>query len=93
MPTAKAAKSDKAEVTEVFAKDGQPIHEGQKVWSRARGGRQEGVVEKIFLTEEDIAKAGDLGVSVKHPPKVIYTDQHGHKVSHNPTTLTHSEEE
>jgi len=54
----------------LLAKDGKPIQMGEKVWCRARGGKQEGVVEAIFLNQDEIDKAGNLGVSVKHPPKV-----------------------
>ncbi|TFY78597.1 hypothetical protein EWM64_g5420 [Hericium alpestre] len=78
---------------EVVDRDGQPIHVGEKVWSHLRGGRQEGVVEAVLLSQEDIHNVGDIGVVIKHPPKVIFTDQHGHKVSHNPDALMHAEAE
>ncbi|KAL4771419.1 hypothetical protein BDW60DRAFT_208072 [Aspergillus nidulans var. acristatus] len=39
-------------------------------------------IEKI-VTDEAEAEQED----VKNPPKVIYNDQHGHRVAHNPGTL------
>jgi len=66
----------------------QPIQEGDKVSSHFRGGKREGVVEQI-VTNEDEAAEVDSDVNVKNPPKVIFTDQHGHKVAHNPGTLSH----
>lgn len=48
-----------------------------------RGGKREGEVENIVTTSEEAEKEG-----VKNPPKVLYTDQHGHRVAHNPGTLT-----
>ncbi|KAI0064935.1 hypothetical protein BV25DRAFT_1852009 [Artomyces pyxidatus] len=79
--------------SEVTDKNGEPIEVGDKVWSRARGGKQEGEAEAILIDQHDVKNAGDLGVSVKNPPKVVYTNQHGHKVSHNPGTLLHLESE
>ncbi|KZT06060.1 uncharacterized protein LAESUDRAFT_680079 [Laetiporus sulphureus 93-53] len=74
---------------EVRDKEGHPIKVGDEVFTRIRGGTHEGKVEAVLRTEEDIKNAGDLGITVKHPPKVIFTDQHGHRVSHNPETLSH----
>ncbi len=51
--------------SDIKDKDGEPIHEGDMVWSPARGGRHEGKVEKIVTTEEEAKEEG-----VKHPPKV-----------------------
>ncbi|KAK0710483.1 hypothetical protein B0T21DRAFT_416033 [Apiosordaria backusii] len=67
-------------------KNGEPIHEGDHVFARSRGGRHEGNVEKIVTTEKEAEKEG-----VKHPPKVLFTDQHGHHVQHNPEALQHGE--
>ncbi|GAB1317898.1 Hypervirulence associated protein TUDOR domain-containing protein [Madurella fahalii] len=67
-------------------KNGEPINEGDHVFARSRGGRHEGEVEKIVTTEEDAKQEG-----VKHPPKVLFTDQHGHHVQHNPGSLQHGE--
>jgi len=58
------------------------IHEGDTVGTRYRGGVREGEVDKI-VTDEQQAKKED----VKNPPKVIFNDQHGHRVAHNPQTL------
>ncbi|KAI0261117.1 hypothetical protein BC834DRAFT_810589, partial [Gloeopeniophorella convolvens] len=52
--------------------------------------KHEGVVENVLSDEGDVDDAGDLGVSVKHPRRVDLL-QHGHKVSHNPRTLQHTE--
>jgi hypothetical protein len=90
---------------EIKDKNGEPIKEGDKVFTKIRGGTHTGTVEKIVTTKEEAEKEG-----VKNPPKVscsaltygygrivltavqvIYTDQHGHKVSHNPGTLQHTE--
>ncbi|QKX62437.1 uncharacterized protein TRUGW13939_09598 [Talaromyces rugulosus] len=59
------------------------IHEGDWVWTRFRGGVREGEVHKIVKDEKE---ARDEGVA--NPPKVVFTDQHGDRVAHNPTTLS-----
>ncbi|ODA82753.1 hypothetical protein RJ55_01262 [Drechmeria coniospora] len=69
---------------QVKDKNSQPIEEGDHVWTRFRGGHREGQAEDIVTTEQEAREA-----QVKHPPKVIFTDQHGHRVSHNPETLEH----
>lgn len=46
-------------------KNGEPIHVGDHVFARSRGGRHEGEVEKIVTSKEEAEKEG-----VKHPPKV-----------------------
>jgi hypothetical protein len=69
-------------------KNSEPIKEGDQVWTPIRGGRHEGDVDKIVMTEEEAN-----GEEVKDPPKVIFTDQHGHRVVHNPRTLQHAEAE
>ncbi|KAH9948585.1 hypothetical protein B0H21DRAFT_733160 [Amylocystis lapponica] len=76
----------------VESKQGEPIHVGDKVVTRVRGGKHEGVVNTVLETEQDIQSSDDLGVAVKNPPKVVFTDQHGHRVSHNPGTLSHVNE-
>ncbi|KAG4424243.1 hypothetical protein IFR04_002647 [Cadophora malorum] len=63
-------------------KKGNAIDEGDRVWTKIRGGKREGEVEGIVTTEEEAKKE-----NVKNPPKVIFHDQHGHKVAHNPGTL------
>ncbi|KAH8690156.1 hypothetical protein BGW36DRAFT_433110 [Talaromyces proteolyticus] len=68
-------------------KIGKPIHEQDYVFTRYRGGTHEGRVEKIVMSREE---AEDEGVS--NPPKVVYTDQHGHPVAHNPQTLIKDDE-
>ncbi|KAK4032263.1 hypothetical protein C8A01DRAFT_41299 [Parachaetomium inaequale] len=73
-------------MSETKDKQGEPINEGDHVFARSRGGRHEGEVEKIVTTKEEAEKEG-----VKHPPKVLFTDQHGHHVQHNPGTLQHGE--
>ncbi|KAM0482349.1 hypothetical protein ACHAPX_002866 [Trichoderma viride] len=68
-------------------KDGKPIEEGDSVWTPIRGGKHEGEVEQVVTTEAEAKEA-----NVKHPPKVVFTDQHGHGVAHNPEALKHVEE-
>ncbi|KAJ6566928.1 hypothetical protein B0H19DRAFT_940677 [Mycena capillaripes] len=48
-------------------KNKQPIKEGDEVWTKMRGGKREGTVDKIVRTESEAEEAG-----VKHPPKVSY---------------------
>lgn len=50
---------------ELKDENGEPIHEGDHVFARSRGGRHEGDVEKVVTTEEEAKEEG-----VKHPPKV-----------------------
>ncbi|KAJ7920459.1 hypothetical protein B0H13DRAFT_1605393, partial [Mycena leptocephala] len=57
-----------------------------EVWTKMRGGKREGTVDKIVRKESEAEEAG-----VKHPPKVLFTDQHGHDVAPNPGTLQHKE--
>ncbi|EPQ53921.1 hypothetical protein GLOTRDRAFT_116658 [Gloeophyllum trabeum ATCC 11539] len=75
---------------EVKDKNGEPIHEGDKVGTKFRGGRREGLVEKIVTS--DSQDTSDLPIDVQNAPKVVFKDQHGHTVSHNPGTLTHASE-
>ncbi|GFF52022.1 hypothetical protein IFM58399_09217 [Aspergillus lentulus] len=63
-------------------KEGENINEGDHVYTRYRGGSHEGKVERIVM---DQAEADEENVA--NPPKVIFTDQHGHRVAHNPGTL------
>ncbi|KAH7465307.1 hypothetical protein FOMA001_g17225 [Fusarium oxysporum f. sp. matthiolae] len=65
-------------------KNAESISKGDHVWTRIRGGRHEGDVERIVTTEKDAEKE-----EVKNPPKVLFEDQHGHRVAHNPGTLEH----
>ncbi|RMZ69416.1 phosphatidylserine decarboxylase [Pyrenophora seminiperda CCB06] len=67
---------------DIVSKNGESISEGDHVYTRIRGGRHEGNVEKIVTTKEEADKEG-----VKHPPKVLFTDQKGKPVAHNPGTL------
>ncbi|PON29874.1 hypothetical protein TGAM01_v201240 [Trichoderma gamsii] len=73
--------------SKVQDKEGKPIEEGDDVWTPIRGGKREGEVEQVVTTEEEAKEA-----NVKHPPKVVFTDQHGHGVAHNPEALKHKEE-
>jgi len=68
--------------TQVEDKKGNAIDEGDRVFTKIRGGKREGEVEEIVMTQEEAKKE-----NVKNPPKVIFHDQHGHKVAHNPETL------
>ncbi|KKY39096.1 hypothetical protein UCDDA912_g00898 [Diaporthe ampelina] len=67
---------------QVLSKQGEPIEEGDHVYTKIRGGRHEGDVEEIVTTENDAKQEG-----VKNPPKVLFTDQKGKPVAHNPGTL------
>ncbi|KAI4524769.1 hypothetical protein K525DRAFT_291590 [Schizophyllum commune Loenen D] len=73
--------------SQVNDKHGEPIHVGDTVASKARGGRQYGEVTDIVTTKEEAEEVG-----AKNPPKVLYEDQHGHQVSHNPGTLVHGDD-
>ncbi|MCJ1303181.1 hypothetical protein MMC08_005989 [Hypocenomyce scalaris] len=64
-------------------KHGNRIQEGDTVSTAYRGGKREGLVEAV-VTDAEQAKQED----VKNPPKVVFPDQHGHRVAHNPETLT-----
>jgi hypothetical protein len=46
-------------------KDGEPIEVGDTVWTKFRGGKREGEVDKIVTTKEEAQEE-----SVKNPPKV-----------------------
>ncbi|KAL8719151.1 MAG: hypothetical protein Q9225_003813 [Loekoesia sp. 1 TL-2023] len=70
---------------QVEDKMGEPIKEGDEVWTKMRGGKHEGIVENIATSQEEAEEKG-----VKNPPKVLFTDQHGHNVAHNPGTLEHT---
>ncbi|KAK7699802.1 hypothetical protein SLS64_011414 [Diaporthe eres] len=67
---------------QVLSKQGEPIEEGDHVYTRIRGGRHEGDVEKTVITEGEAKQEG-----VKNPPKVLFTDQKGKPVVHNPGIL------
>lgn len=56
----------------VMDKNGEQINVGDTVSSKSRGGKHAGVVTDIVETPEDAEKKG-----VKHPPKVLFEDQHG----------------
>ncbi|KAI0165091.1 hypothetical protein GGR52DRAFT_575183 [Hypoxylon sp. FL1284] len=70
--------------SQVQDKKGELIREGDAVWTKARGGRHEGEVDRVV---ESAAEAKEA--VVKNPPKVLFKDQHGHDVAHNPGTLEH----
>lgn len=50
---------------EIKDKNGQPIKEGEEVFTKIRGGTHTGTVEKVVTTQEEAEKEG-----VKNPPKV-----------------------
>ncbi|PCH42664.1 hypothetical protein WOLCODRAFT_72867, partial [Wolfiporia cocos MD-104 SS10] len=74
---------------EVQSKEGKPIEVGDIVSTRFRGGKREG---EVNIIPRDIQNVDDVGVTVKNPPKVVFTDQHGHRVVHNPETLSHGQD-
>ncbi|TQB77461.1 hypothetical protein MPDQ_000001 [Monascus purpureus] len=63
-------------------KHGEYIQEGDFVFAKYRGGWHRGEAERIVVDEDGARDEG-----VVHPPKVVYVDQHGHRVAHNPSTL------
>ncbi|PMD25890.1 hypothetical protein NA56DRAFT_564232 [Hyaloscypha hepaticicola] len=63
-------------------KKGNPIEVGDTVYTKIRGGKRVGEVDKVVMSETE-AKRED----VKNSPKVLFQDQHGHHVAHNPGTL------
>ncbi|KIM83461.1 hypothetical protein PILCRDRAFT_819708 [Piloderma croceum F 1598] len=80
-----------ASSTDIKDKEGEAIHAGDTVYTKIRGGGREGEVETVYDKSGGVVEGSGEGVriDVKHPPKVVFTDQHGHQVSHNPGTLTH----
>jgi len=56
----------------VTDKNGEQINVGDTVSSKIRGGKRTGEVTDIVETPEDAKKKG-----VKHPPKVLFEEQHG----------------
>ncbi|EIT76134.1 hypothetical protein BDV35DRAFT_356506 [Aspergillus flavus] len=73
---------------DVKDKHGDTIHEGDYVFTRIRGGSHQGEVERIVMDEQEAEEEG-----VKNPPKVVFHDQRGKKVAHNPETLEKMEHE
>ncbi|KAF7510957.1 hypothetical protein GJ744_005503 [Endocarpon pusillum] len=67
---------------EVKDKTDAPINVSDEVSIKIRGGKREGEVEKIVKTDQEAEQEG-----VKNPPKVLFEDQHGHRVAHNPESL------
>jgi hypothetical protein len=90
---------------EIKDKNGEPIKEGDEVSTKIRGGTHTGTVEKVVTTKEEAEQEGvknppkasllmaDSGreANVLTLSQVLYTDQHGHNVNHNPGTLQHTE--
>ncbi|CAI7678457.1 unnamed protein product [Penicillium pancosmium] len=91
------------EHSDIDDKHGNPIHQGDYVFTRIRGGSHEGKVEEVITDEERAAEK-----SVKHPPKVsltsiglniyieilmkpslkvLFKNKDGKTVAHNPGTL------
>jgi hypothetical protein len=52
---------------DVLSKQGEPIQEGDHVYTKIRGGRHEGDVEKVVTTKEEAEEE-----NVKNPPKVVF---------------------
>jgi len=57
---------------QVTDKEGKPIHEGDTVAGKRRGGKQTGEVEAVASTKQEAQKKGLQGA-----PKVLIEDQHG----------------
>ncbi|KZP22343.1 hypothetical protein FIBSPDRAFT_859646 [Athelia psychrophila] len=79
----------------IIDKDGVPIHAGDQVYTKFRGDKREGQVEALYDKSGEVIEGSAKGVhiNVKNPPKVVFHDQHGHQVAHNPQTLTHPDKE
>ncbi|KAI1504033.1 hypothetical protein F5X99DRAFT_373276 [Biscogniauxia marginata] len=71
---------------QVRDKKNEPIREGDMVWTKIRGGKHEGVVDKIVSTKEEAKEE-----SVKHPLQVLFQGRKGKDVAHNPGTLQRRE--
>ncbi|KAK9479123.1 hypothetical protein V1514DRAFT_319446 [Lipomyces japonicus] len=63
-------------------KNDNPINKDDTVYTKFRGGKREGKVIEIVETSKKAEQE-----HVKNPPKVLFQDQHGHTVTHNPETL------
>ncbi|KAF3104118.1 hypothetical protein TWF706_004591 [Orbilia oligospora] len=72
-------------MSDIEDKHGQRIEVGDTVYTKIRGGKHEGEVEKIVRTAEEAQNFQET--SVKNPPKVLFHDQKGKLVAHNPGTL------
>ena len=59
-------------MTIVKDKDGKPIHKGDIVSGKIRGGKHAGEVLAVVTNEKEATENG-----VKNPPKVLIKDQHG----------------
>jgi len=64
-----------AKTSQVTDKNDEPIHVGDIVSTKARGGKRAGEVTDIVMTAEEAEKIKNI--SVKNPPKVVFKDQHG----------------
>ena len=88
---------------QVTDKNNEPIHEGEEVSGKIKGGRHVGQVQSVITTENEANESG-----VKNPPKVVIEDQHGkfkyflvfytclthmkgHIVNRNPESLVHGD--
>lgn len=58
-------------MTDIQDKDGRAIRRGDQVYTPIRGGKHEGMVDKIVTSENDAAEEG-----VKRPPKVRCRTSH-----------------
>ncbi|OCK73402.1 hypothetical protein K432DRAFT_312880 [Lepidopterella palustris CBS 459.81] len=77
---------------QVEDKKGNPINDGDRVSIKIRGGKREGEVDEIVMSDEEAQEK-----SVKNPPKGMADDlcfiqcradnQHGHNVAHNPEAV------
>ncbi|KAH7105074.1 hypothetical protein BKA62DRAFT_435746 [Auriculariales sp. MPI-PUGE-AT-0066] len=85
----------KTGTSSVTDKEGCDINVGDHVFTPFRGGTREGDVQAIYTdstTKPADGDAGEVTVDVKNPPKVVFTNQRGKQVSHNPQALTHKED-
>jgi hypothetical protein len=78
--------------TGIVDKHGAPIHTGDEVVTKFRGGKRTGIVSDSFCgyglslryhqvesvvdeTGQAQEEAGDIPITIKNPPKVVFTDQ------------------
>ncbi|KAF0485255.1 hypothetical protein F8M41_022844 [Gigaspora margarita] len=72
---------------EFSALEQKDIQPGDYVSTPFRGGSRQGYVKEIVKSKEEAMK----NPTVTRPPKIVFDDQHGHEVAHNPSTLSKDE--
>ena len=78
---------------EVKSKGGAPIEEGDTVFTKIRGGKHEGQVEKVITDAEEARTTLADAKGAKGAPAVLFHDQNDRKVAHKPGTLNDLDKE